>query len=523
MSSVVQASSADITKSYVTGAWKQLGELNSSAASLAADVAVSRAKMNQTKIRLASIREDMSGLNISRLESSLANAETATGDLMSSLESQREALSNASMENKKFMNQTSEMLVNASFTLNESIAATEDAHSKLVLQAANLTQTSNDLQSSINGLEIIKNSTNDSIAQAALELNLASLRSLRDSTLNQISSAQNETAQLEMLNSTLREFRANLENYSAALAEAQAKDDGVAMLATIDSASMRIIALNATFSSAKADVGKLKTVMEGIDSAMDEIDGTLDSALSQTGSVDRLILSLRQTVEDQTSRDPSRIASPLAVDVQNHYVRTSFVDFMMPQVIAVSLLFSCLLLASISLVREKTKNTILRALLSPLGLENLVVGKIIALVLLSLAQVGIIMLVALLLFGVTPPSDLTMLIAGTCISALVLSSIGILIGFYARSESAAIQTCLLIAIPMLFLGNIIFSPDLLPNYTQILQQLLPLAHVTSIFKIVLITSGNPAVEMMALLSYFVLLAIALALIMWKRRDISNYQ
>jgi ABC-type multidrug transport system permease subunit len=522
MSSVVQASSADMTKTYVTSAWKQLGELNSSAASLGQELAASRAKMNQTKAKLEAIEDDMKGLNISHLEGALDDAGTAANGLYASMMAQKASLADASLKNQLFMNSTAAMLENASATLNESIASVEDAHAKLLLQITNLTQTSNDLQSSISGLEILKNTTSDATIIAALDLNIASLKSMRNSTQSQILAAQDETQNLESLNATLHGFNGVLSNYSASLALAQSSSDDTAMLLAIDSASSKISAMNSSFASAKTDIAKLKTVMDGIDSAMVEIGGTLDQALAQTDSVDSLLLSLRKTVEDQTSRDPAMIASPLSVDVQNQYVRSSFVDFLIPQVIAVSLLFSCFLLAAISLVREKTRNTMVRALLAPLGLENLVLGKIISLVLLSMGQVLIILMVALLLFGVKPPVDPTMLVAGTGISALVLSSIGILIGFYARTESAAIQTCLLIAIPMLFLGNIIFSPDLLPNYTQILQSLLPLAHVTSIYKIVLITGGNPSGEMTALLSYFVLLAAAMALIMVKRRDISNY-
>ena len=75
---------------------------------------------------------------------------------------------------------------------------------------------------------------------------------------------------------------------------------------------------------------------------------------------------------------------------------------------------------------------------------------------------------------------------------------------------------------MLFLGNIIFSPDLLPQFTQVLQQFLPLAHVTNIFKIVLITNGNPTADMVALLTYFILLAGVILFIVLRRRDITNY-
>ena len=523
LSSVVQASSADMTKTYVTGAWKELADLNDSAAALGQDIAASRLKMNQTKARLQETRDGMKQMNISRLEDSLDGAASTAGALKDSMALQRAAILSASADNERFMNDTTLLLANASDSINESVSTVQDTHDKLVIQTGKLNQTANDLQNAITGLEIARNTTSDPGTQAALDLNIMSLESLRNSTLSQMIDAQNETIELESLNNTLQGFRAVMDNYSVSLAGAKSVNSTASMLAAIDDASVKLGTLNASFASAKEDVSRLRTVIESIDAAMTEIDSTLDQALNQTASVDNLISSLQGTVGEQTSRDPARIASPLAIEIQNQYVRSSFVDFLIPQVIAVSLLFSCFLFASISLVREKTKNTIVRALMAPFGMVNLVIGKVLSIVLMSVVQVAIILIVALLIFGVAPPSDFVMLVAGTVVSALVLSSIGIAIGFYARSESAAIQTCLLIAIPMLFLGNIIFSADLLPNYTQILQQLLPLAHVTNIFKIVLITNGNPVGDMFALTTYFVLLSAALLLIMWRRRDITNYQ
>ncbi len=523
MSSVVQASSADMTRTYVTDAWQQLGNLSDSAAMLGQEMAASSEKMNQTKADLQNTMADMSGLNISGLAESLDEAANTSGALMDSLAAQRMAILNASANNQIFMNETSLLLTNASASINESLYTVQDTHDKLVVQIGNLNQTANELQDSITGLKAIQNTTSDIAMQTALELDILSLESLQNSTLSQITDAQNETEELESLNTTLQGFKETVDNYSATLDNAKSTDNSSGMLSAIDDATAKLVTLNASFSSARDQVSELNSIIGNANSAMVEINSTLDDALSQEASVNNLIVSLQSTVENQTSRDPARIASPLSIDIQDQYVESSFVDFLMPQVIAVSLLFSCFLLASISLVREKTKNTIVRALMAPSGIINLVVGKVLALVLLSMVQVAIILLVALLMFGVVLPSDFAMLVVGTVVSALVLSSIGIAIGFYARSESAAIQTCLLIAIPMLFLGNIIFSPDLLPNYTQILQGLLPLAHVTNIFKIVLITNGNPVGDMLALISYFVLLSIILALIIWKRRDISNYQ
>lgn len=527
LSSVIQASSADITRSYVVAAWDDLHALNDSASSLADDIGRSRVQMQSTRIQLSEIKQNISELDVSRLEGSLDRASSSIASLQALLAGQRAALANFSDQNERIFNESDVFIYNASSALNQSIATVSSTHDRLVNQTAQMNSTVASLDTSIAGLRLVRDSVANSscgITTPAIDLTIASLESVRNTTQHQMSDAQDEIRELEELNATLHAFGYALANYSLELAQARTDTaEAGAMMAALDNASAELAGLNASFDSARSDVRRLRVLLSSINSTTDEMEATLDEALAQTASVDILIASLQRTVAEQTGKNPERIASPLSVSVQNQYTRNSAVDFILPQVIAISLLFSCFLLASISIVREKTRNTVVRALMIPSGLANLVIGKIGALMLFSFLQIALILVVALLLFGVRPPENLGVLVWGTAISSLVLSSIGVLVGFYARSESAAIQGCLLLAIPMLFLGNIIFSPDLLPAYTQILQQLLPLAHVTSIYKIVLITNGDPALDIAALLSYFVLLAVLLAYVVIKRRDISNFQ
>ncbi len=523
LSSVIEASSRDITKSYVTSAWDDLILLNGSAAQLGEGLAQTKAKMNQTKASLVQLRTGMGGIGIDSLESSLENASDSVASLKAQLEAQKADLANISADNDAMLNKTGAFLINASDALNQSQTTVQSTHGKLKAQVTQLNGTIAALGASIAGLEAIKAGSSDPTVIAALDFNIASLQSLRSTSQSQMVDAQAEISDLESLNDTLDSFAQALEDYSEEVESAKAGPDRTAELAAaLDGAMLKLTRLDSSFETARAEVAELKALLGEIKSTTNEIDGTLDDAIAQTASVDALIGTLQSTVAAQTGKDPDTIAAPLSVTVESQYEKPSFVDFIMPQVIAVSLLFSCFLFGSIGIVREKTRKTIVRALLAPDALMNLVLGKIVTLVMLSFGQIAVILLVAVLFFGVNAPDNFLMLLWGTAISSLVLTSIGIIVGFYARSESAAIQSCLLLAIPMLFLGNIIFSPDLLPAYTQVLQQLLPLAHVTSIFKVVLITNGDPAVDIAALLSYFVLLAIILAYIVFNRRDITNY-
>lgn len=526
LSSVVQASSANITRAYVVGAWEDLYALNNSASALADDISRSRMQMQSTKAQLGEIKQNISELDMGGLERALDDASFHISSLQELLSEQRASLSEFSEENERALNESEVFLYNASFVLNESIGTVGSTHERLVNQTTELNRTVIALDTSIASLRLVRDgiaNSSCSITTPAIDLTIASLVTLRNSTQQQITNAQGQMTDLEALNATLHQFGYALGNYSLQLAEARVGLGRIdTMEEALDNASLALAGLDASFGAARSDATRLRLLLSSINDTTAGMESTLDEALEQTASVDRLIASLQQTVAEQTGRDPERIASPLSVSVQNQY-SISAVDFILPQVVAISLLFSCFLLASISFVREKTRNTITRSLMMPDGLANMVMGKIGTLVLLSFMQVALILIVALLLFGVIPPQNLLVLIWGTAISSLVLSSIGILVGFFARSEAAAIQGCLLLAIPMLFLGNIIFSADLLPQYTQILQQLLPLAHVTNIYKIVLITNGDPALDIAALLSYFVLLAVVLAYLVIKRRDISNFQ
>ncbi len=508
MGSVIQASSTNITRSYVTEAWDDLYLLNQSAADLAEDLNESRAKMEQTRSQLVKIQENMSNIDIGKLEDSLDSAADEIVLMQDKIAEQNDS---------SFLNKSEDFLYNASFAVNHSIDTVGETHAKLVDQSAELNDTIDALDASISALEFIKSTTSDNLTATALEINIATLESLRNTSVQQADDIEEEILELESLNDTLQSFRSSLEDYGVELGQVKA-DQSNTLGEVLDGLS----ALDSSLIESKQTITKLKLLFSEINSTTNEIDGTLEEVLEQTGSVDALINSLQGTVAAQTAKDPETIAAPLSVKVENQYVRNSFVDFILPRVIAVSLMFSCFLLASISVVREKTSKTIVRLLMIPGALGNAVVAKIASITLISLGQVGLILIIALLLFAVGMPSNIMMVVLGTVMSALVLASVGIIIGFYARSESAAIQTSLLIAIPMLFLGNIIFSPDLLPVYTQALQQLLPLSHITNLFKIVLITDGNPSTNLIALGIAFVILAIVQIITVMKRRDIGQY-
>ncbi len=526
LSSLIRASSANITRTYVNSAWDDLHQLNSSAAGLAGKISMSQSRMQNTSAQLSQIRSNISSLDIRSLANTLDKMALQTAAMQSMINEQSTRLDDINLGNVRFLNASDTFLQSADNALATSLQTVQDTHAKLERQMTELNNTIRTLDNSIIGLNLIRGqATNSSCGtlSGAIDLNIASLSALRNNAASQLNDAKTQREELENVNASLTNASASLALYRSQINNARSQNGDIIMMrASLASASESLSRMNASLASARGFVTGLEGLLREIGTTLDMSERTLGDARDQARDAETLITTLNGVVAKQTGKNPATIAEPLGVTTESTYTRTSYVDFIMPQVIAVSLLLSCVLFAAILFVRERLEKTAIRLLLIPGALGSAVLGKIITIIIISLGQVGIIVAFGTLFFGVQAPSNISAVVLATIVSSAVLASLGIVIGFFSKTESAAIQMGLLIAIPMLFLGNILFSPDLLPNYTQVLQQVLPLAHVTNLFKVVLITNGNPAGDIAGLLAYLALLGFLITYLVMKKKDISEF-
>lgn len=210
MGSVIQASSTNFTRSYVTEAWEDLYVLNQSAADLTEDLKESRSKMEQTRAQLVKIQDNMSNIDIGKLEGSLNSAANEIVLMQGKVSEQNDS---------GFLNKSEEFLYNASFAVNHSIDTVGETHEKLVDQKIKLDETIDTLDTSISALEFIKSSTSDNLTATALEINILTLESLRNTSIQQAADIETEILELESLNVTLQSFRISLEGYGTELNE----------------------------------------------------------------------------------------------------------------------------------------------------------------------------------------------------------------------------------------------------------------------------------------------------------------
>ncbi|MBI5223518.1 ABC transporter permease [Candidatus Micrarchaeota archaeon] len=520
LSSVIQASSTNITQSYVGSAWHDLYSLNQSAQSALTRIKEGKLRLNSTYGELVGIEGRLGEIRPDELSASIDGAQLSISRLLERARTQKDEIKRGSQSSADLLLETRLFIDNATVALDQSLDLIDNTSARLERQlvALNNTYTALDAthQSSILLRSQIVNSSCN-ILTPTVDLLTLSLGTMKNNTLSQISDGHAQLVELRNLNQTLLGFKSNLNSYRSRVNSFNSTSDNATIDGQFASLESEIVSLNSTLNQSKDQVNRISTLLLAMRDTINQSKVTLNDAISGSDAMANLIGQISTIVNVQTSKDPTKIATPITIELKDKYQKQGFADFVFPQVISVTILFSSLLLGAIGLVREKTRNTLMRLALVPNGVLSSVLGKLETCALLSLFQVALILSIGIVFFGVSIPSRLDGIVLGSLVSGLVISTIGILVGLFSKSESSAIQFSLLIAIPMLFLGNVIFSSDLLPKFTQFIQFFVPLSHITNIFKTSMITGGDPYLSILSLFSFEILGMFVLLIVLKYRR------
>lgn len=183
----------------------------------------------------------------------------------------------------------------------------------------------------------------------------------------------------------------------------------------------------------------------------------------------------RDVLGEVIARSPAVIASPVKLEQDAVFKGRSYLDFLMPGIISIVLMFVSFLLASITIVQERSKKTLVRTLLTPLSLEGFIIAKISALVLIALLQGIILIIVAFVFYGIVVPVDqLGLLFLVILAYSVSFIGIGMALATFAESENTAMLLSLVLSIPMLFLCGIFFPFESMPALMVRLGGALPI-------------------------------------------------
>jgi drug efflux transport system permease protein len=182
-------------------------------------------------------------------------------------------------------------------------------------------------------------------------------------------------------------------------------------------------------------------------------------------------------VRDSSTVAPGRvqIAPPVAVEPRIWYnpeLRSTL--FLVPGLIAYIAMITAVASTALSIVREKEMGTIEQVRMAPIGTFSFVVGKTIPYFLVSLLSAALIILAAMLLFGLPMRGNWGALLVALSLFLIGALATGLLISTVADSQQVAFQMALLISLlPTLILSGFIFPISSMPRALQLVTNLVP--------------------------------------------------
>jgi len=157
-----------------------------------------------------------------------------------------------------------------------------------------------------------------------------------------------------------------------------------------------------------------------------------------------------------------------------------------PGLVGTVLQWISLALVALSIVREREQGTMEQLMVTPLRSIELMLGKMLPFVVISLADVTLALLVAILVFGM-PMNGSALLLYTLSVVFLIFSlGIGLFISTVAQTQDQAQQLMGAIVLPTILLSGFMFPLESMPGPAQAIAQLLPLTHFLVIVRSIVV-------------------------------------
>jgi len=195
--------------------------------------------------------------------------------------------------------------------------------------------------------------------------------------------------------------------------------------------------------------------------------------------------------------------------------------FMIPGVIGMILFAITSLLTATTIVRERERGTIEQLIVTPIRSWELVVGKLMPYVILSLFDTLVVLAIGNLWFKVPVRGDLGLIIA---LSGLLLLSglgIGLFASTIAKTQQEAMMTVWMTMLPSIFLSGFFFPLEAMPTVLRWISYFIPLRYYLVIIRALLLKGVGAAAlqdEIIPLAIFGVGIMTAAALRFRKRLD-----
>lgn len=160
--------------------------------------------------------------------------------------------------------------------------------------------------------------------------------------------------------------------------------------------------------------------------------------------------------------------------------------YIVPGIIGVLLSVTMIIVASISLVRERERGTLEQLIVTPISKTGLMMGKILPFLLVGYVQITVILILGRALFDVPIRGSLPELYLVALPFVVASVAIGLFVSTVVQNQAQAMQLGFLFLLPNILLSGFMFPREAMPAPAQWLGAALPLTYFLRVMRGILL-------------------------------------
>lgn len=196
----------------------------------------------------------------------------------------------------------------------------------------------------------------------------------------------------------------------------------------------------------------------------------------------------------------------------------SYFDFIAPGIMAMTVMMSVMTGLPAAISHERELGTLDGMMVAPINRLSVILGKTLAQMARGILQGVLILVLAMVLFGVNVHGSLLLVFALLLLGVFSFVGLGVVLTSFAKDQETAVMMMTTIMFPMMFLSGVFFPIEQMPWFMQGIAKFLPLTYVAdSLRKVMVLGASIPEISSeLSILIVFGLVMIAIAVPVFKR-------
>lgn len=175
------------------------------------------------------------------------------------------------------------------------------------------------------------------------------------------------------------------------------------------------------------------------------------------------------------NEQPVIVPNPQEVSVS----RGRYIDYLVPGILAMNVMFAGIFSISVVMTTMRQKGILRRLKVTPVSKSAILAALITTRMLIIFISMALILAIGILVFGVQLQGSIPLMVFLVVIGSLTFTTFGFAVSSYAKTVESAESMANVVAMPMMFMGDVFLPVANMPTFIQPIAAALPLSYLGS--------------------------------------------